>query len=494
MKTNVLIFAALFLISNGIMAQRSFFAPGGDETGVGIWEDPDNWTEGLPGSTTDGRAIFKGGECFVDSDVSGTFRVELGDERDNLGSILTIENGGIVGAHRIGGGHSEVGIWSPATLIIEEGGVMSTLGHFWLGATKSYSVGADAQMGSEVHINGGTLIVGEMFGIDFYNDKEFSGGTLFMNGGLLDLAQWNPGNPDDPSANASIGRHGKIEYTAGLIKIQGNHAASLERFRDNDQITGDFEIWIEEFIDMIDDGEGGQIADTTYVTKLSNEGPVDEGTTVVDIILESTDHTTLASAVAAADLVGTLQGDGPFTVFAPTDAAFDLLPDGLLDGLSVEELTDILLYHVVGALAMSTDLADGQEITTLLGQDVVVTLTDGTVKINDAEVTIADLEADNGVVHVIDVVLVPEADDVAVGDISLHDINIYPNPATSKLYISHTVKIDRVEIYNITGSRVLSQDNVTTEAIDISELNSGLYFISVIDVNNNNIVRKIIKQ
>ncbi|TVQ86845.1 MAG: DUF4397 domain-containing protein [Bacteroidetes bacterium] len=140
---------------------------------------------------------------------------------------------------------------------------------------------------------------------------------------------------------------------------------------------------------------------------------VEEPTTVVDIILGSEIHTTLAAAVAAADLVETLQGEGPFTVFAPTDEAFDALPEGLLDDLLDDPsgaLTDILLYHVVGAFALSTDLEDGQVITTLLGEDVVVTITNGSVFINDAEVIVADLVADNGVVHVIDAVLVPEVE------------------------------------------------------------------------------------
>ncbi|TCO09383.1 fasciclin domain-containing protein [Natronoflexus pectinivorans] len=138
--------------------------------------------------------------------------------------------------------------------------------------------------------------------------------------------------------------------------------------------------------------------------------------TVVDIVVGSDVHTTLATAVSAAGLVETLQGEGPFTVFAPTDAAFAALPDGLLDDLLADPsgaLTDILLYHVVGAKAFSTDLSDGQEIETLLADGkVTVTINEGGVFINDAQVIIADLEADNGVVHVIDAVLVPEAEEL----------------------------------------------------------------------------------
>ncbi len=132
--------------------------------------------------------------------------------------------------------------------------------------------------------------------------------------------------------------------------------------------------------------------------------------TVVDIIVNSADHTTLEAAVIAANLAGTLSGAGPFTVFAPTDAAFAALPAGTLDALLADpsgDLTDILLYHVVGSKAMSTDLSDGQQVTTLLGSDVAVTINANGVFINGAKVTVADIEAKNGVVHVIDAVLLP---------------------------------------------------------------------------------------
>ncbi|WP_297087883.1 fasciclin domain-containing protein [uncultured Draconibacterium sp.] len=132
--------------------------------------------------------------------------------------------------------------------------------------------------------------------------------------------------------------------------------------------------------------------------------------TVVDIVVESESHTTLEAAVVAAELVETLQGDGPFTVFAPTDAAFEALPEGTLDALLAEpggQLTDILLYHVVAAKAMSGSLMDGQKIETVLGQNLTVTASSEGVFINGAEVTVADIEATNGVVHVIDAVLLP---------------------------------------------------------------------------------------
>ena len=133
-------------------------------------------------------------------------------------------------------------------------------------------------------------------------------------------------------------------------------------------------------------------------------------TTVVDIVVNSPAHDTLEAAVIAAGLADDLSGEGPFTVFAPTDDAFKALPAGTIEALLADptgDLADILLYHVVGAKAMSTDLSNGQMITTLLGKDIEVTINGEGVFINDAKVTVADLEADNGVVHVIDAVLLP---------------------------------------------------------------------------------------
>ena len=144
--------------------------------------------------------------------------------------------------------------------------------------------------------------------------------------------------------------------------------------------------------------------------------PAAETTTVVDIIVNSEDHTLLEAAVGAADLVDALSGEGPFTVFAPTDAAITALVEALEitaeDLLALEGLGDILLYHVVNATATSTDLADGQMITTMLGEDVTITIMDGSVMVNDATVTVADITADNGVVHVIDAVLLPPTPEV----------------------------------------------------------------------------------
>merc|ERR1719272_2556784 len=120
---------------------------------------------------------------------------------------------------------------------------------------------------------------------------------------------------------------------------------------------------------------------------------------------------TFVAAVTAADLVETLSSPGPFTVFAPTNDAFAALPNGTLDKLLKPEnkaaLDDILTYHVLAAKVESKDLSDGQTAKTVEGKKVTVHISSGTVKINDATVVQADVEACNGVVHVIDKVLLP---------------------------------------------------------------------------------------
>ena len=130
---------------------------------------------------------------------------------------------------------------------------------------------------------------------------------------------------------------------------------------------------------------------------------------VYDIVSNSADHTTLLAAVDACSLDATLSGPGPFTLFAPTDAAFNLLPAGTVAALlnDIPQLTDILLHHVVGDSVMSGMLSNNQTVTTLLGTDVTVTINSSGVYIDNAFVSVADYVADNGVVHVIDAVLLP---------------------------------------------------------------------------------------
>jgi len=137
-----------------------------------------------------------------------------------------------------------------------------------------------------------------------------------------------------------------------------------------------------------------------------------EMTTSKDIVaIASTDCKTLAAAVQAAGLVETLQSKGPFTVFAPTDEAFGAIQtevDKLLKPESKEKLSKILTYHVVSGNVNAADLKDGQELTTVEGGKLKVTVKDGKVAVGGAKVTSADIEASNGVIHVIDKVLLPQ--------------------------------------------------------------------------------------
>ncbi len=131
---------------------------------------------------------------------------------------------------------------------------------------------------------------------------------------------------------------------------------------------------------------------------------------IVTVAVEADDFETLAAALEAADLVETLQGEGPFTVFAPTDEAFAALPEGTLETLlepeNVDQLTAILTYHVVAGMVTSEDIEPG-EVETVQGSAVTISVEDGTVMVNDATVVMADVEASNGVIHVIDAVILP---------------------------------------------------------------------------------------
>ena len=127
--------------------------------------------------------------------------------------------------------------------------------------------------------------------------------------------------------------------------------------------------------------------------------------------IAATDCKTLAAAVTAAGLVETLQGKGPFTVFAPTDEAFAAIQsevDKLLKPENKEKLSKILTYHAVSGKTMAADLEDGQELTTVEGSKIKVMMKGGKVMVGGAEVTTADIAASNGVIHVIDKVLLPK--------------------------------------------------------------------------------------
>lgn len=132
---------------------------------------------------------------------------------------------------------------------------------------------------------------------------------------------------------------------------------------------------------------------------------------IVDLAAGNDNLKTLVAAVKAGGLVDVLKSDGPFTVFAPTDQAFAALPEGTLDSLlkpeNKDQLASILKYHVVAGKVKSSDLSNGQKAATVQGEKVGVSIKNGKVKIDDAQVVMADVEAKNGIVHVIDKVILP---------------------------------------------------------------------------------------
>ncbi|WP_343486981.1 fasciclin domain-containing protein [Allomuricauda sp. d1] len=190
-------------------------------------------------------------------------------------------------------------------------------------------------------------------------------------------------------------------------------------------ITSSYSFAQEEDMRKAEMSADKEMADKT-MTEVGDAAMSSDNNIVENAAL-SKDHTTLVTAVKAAGLVETLQGEGPFTVFAPTNAAFEKLPEGAVENLLKEEnkedLTGILTYHVVAGKLMAKDVlaaieaGEGKaELTTVNGATLYAKLHEGNVKLKDASgnyaiVTIADVESSNGVVHVIDGVVMPQAEE-----------------------------------------------------------------------------------
>ena len=130
---------------------------------------------------------------------------------------------------------------------------------------------------------------------------------------------------------------------------------------------------------------------------------------IVDTAVEAGSFKTLAAALQAADLISTLKSEGPFTVFAPTDAAFRKIPKADLDALLSDKraLTEVLTYHVVSGKVMAADVVKLTQAKTVEGSPVKIKVVDGKVMINNANVSATDIAASNGVIHVIDTVIMP---------------------------------------------------------------------------------------
>jgi uncharacterized surface protein with fasciclin (FAS1) repeats len=160
----------------------------------------------------------------------------------------------------------------------------------------------------------------------------------------------------------------------------------------------------------ITDGDRSEQPATTSETE--PEQPAEQAKDIVDTAAASDDFKTLVAAVKAAGLVETLKGDGPFTVFAPTDAAFGKLPEGTLDELlkpeAKDKLTSILTYHVVPGKVLAADVVTLKSAKTVQGAEVAIAVEGQKVKVDGANVTATDIECTNGVIHVIDAVIQPK--------------------------------------------------------------------------------------
>jgi uncharacterized surface protein with fasciclin (FAS1) repeats len=215
--------------------------------------------------------------------------------------------------------------------------------------------------------------------------------------------------------------------------------------------------------------------------------------TVVDVAIDN-NFTYLTTALIQEELVPTLSNPfAEFTVFAPTNQAFEELAAALSTDiaglLALENLTTVLLYHVVAGTVASTDLTNGT-VNTLADLDVTVNITGG-VTINNSNVTLADVAAFNGIVHVIDRVLVPGGSPVSIDDFDNVTITAYPNPSSTVVSFTGLEKAE-LSIVDINGSVVFT-GKYTGNPIDISDLSSGMYFIYISSEQNTAVVRLSVK-
>ena len=157
------------------------------------------------------------------------------------------------------------------------------------------------------------------------------------------------------------------------------------------------------------------VGSLVLATAVGNAGHHEKGempkADIIDTAVEAGQFNTLAAALTAADLIGTLKGDGPFTVFAPTDAAFAKLPEGTVDNLlkpeNRDQLVAVLTYHVVPGKVYAADVVKLKSAKTVNGADVTITVGDSGVRVDNANVIKTDIGASNGVIHVIDSVILP---------------------------------------------------------------------------------------
>jgi uncharacterized surface protein with fasciclin (FAS1) repeats len=218
------------------------------------------------------------------------------------------------------------------------------------------------------------------------------------NAGGPNFAKWQldllPGGNPNAAIFLALGANpGAVAYTLDTTALpDGTHALRLRNVR----ADGNYDEYIAKF--TIANKGAAKPAAAAAAAK-----------DIVDTAVASGKFNTLVKAVAAAGLVDALKGPGPFTVFAPTDAAFAALPPGTLDGLLKDPaaLKKILLYHVLSGDVMAAQVKDGMTANTLEGAPVKFAVSNGAVKINDANIVTTDTKTSNGVIHVIDKVILP---------------------------------------------------------------------------------------
>jgi transforming growth factor-beta-induced protein len=217
---------------------------------------------------------------------------------------------------------------------------------------------------------------------------------------------------------------------------------------------------------------------------------VEDMKNIVELAVATDDLSTLVAAVTAGDLVDLLSADGSLTVFAPVNSAFASLDEGVLDFLlepeNQDQLVDILTYHVVPTKALSTDLEDGMEITTLGGGTLMVTINDDGVFINDAQVVTADIKASNGVVHLIDEVLIPSADDSddVADEPTMNIVELAVATPDLSTLVTAVTEADLGDALSVDGSlTVFAPVNSAFDALDEGVLDSLL-----LDINQDQLV------
>lgn len=265
---------------------------------------------------------------------------------------------------------------------------------------------------------------------------------------------------------------------------------------------------------LVDGGTTGDLVPATDIVGADRDATPDIGayeaacsepSTVVDIVVESPVHNTLETLLGQAGLIATLQGPGPFTVFAPTDEAFAALSMETLDLLNEgDNLTNTLLTHVIGDLVLAAAVTDGLTAPSLapgtnlsFTNDGAGTITVTTPQSPVATVTVADLTADNGVVHVIDVVLIPAIVNVTDIDGSGLDVQFFPNPVQDRMNVRiNDLSINTMEIslINMAGQR-LNNRTLTNgnNIIDFTQLPAGTYTIEI-NIDGTTYSKQVIRQ